>query len=104
MIRSKRLLDLARDERCENCGALDGTVVSAHYSGMRSQQLGKGIGHKVHDLASAPLCSKCHAAMDGYEWSQHENREMRRIDQSEQFLFLILKAIIRRVEAGSLTL
>lgn len=97
VIRSKALLDGARDQACVNCGARDGTVVAAHYTGLRSSLLGKGTGHKPHDLCVADLCHKCHYSFDvaggGKSFEQ-------KIDKSEQFLFNIIKTIMRRVDQG----
>lgn len=100
MIRSRKILDAARDQACVNCGRRDGTVVAAHYQGMRSHSLGKGTGHKVGDLFVADLCGGCHSVFDGHQIGNHPDPYMRKIDQSEQFLFLVLKTIARRVEQG----
>ena len=62
-IRSKKLLSAARGESCVNCGTQDGTVVAAHYQGLRSHQYGKGKGQKPHDILVADLCVKCHSAL-----------------------------------------
>jgi hypothetical protein len=96
-IRSKKLLAAARGQSCINCGVNDGTVVAAHYSGMRQHSFGKGRGIKGHDLCVADLCMKCHSAFDNYEVSDLDNKYMRDIDQSEQFLYLVIKTLIRRV-------
>ena len=94
MIRSKKLLAGAKGQSCVNCGASDGTVVAAHYTGMRSQRFGKGTGHKPHDLCVADLCHKCHHKFDvAFDGSSFEKK----IDLSEQFLFLIIQTLIRRV-------
>lgn len=87
-----------------NCGKRDGTVVAAHYQGMRSHSLGKGAGHKVSDLFCASLCASCHQAFDGHQMGNHPDPYMRKIDQSEQFLFLVLKTIERRVQQGVIKL
>lgn len=94
MIRSKKLLDGAKGQSCVNCGAADGTVVAAHYTGMRSHRFGKGTGHKPHDLCIADLCQKCHYKFDvAFDGSSFEKK----IDLSEQFLFLIIQTLVRRV-------
>ena len=98
------MLEAARDQSCVNCGAMDGTVVAAHYQGMRSQQFGKGTGLKPHDLCIADLCSKCHRLFDNYLVSDCENRDQRRIDHSEQFLFCIIQTLVRRARQGVLKL
>jgi len=96
VIRNKKLLEASRDRACVNCGFNDGTTVSAHYQGMRSQQFGKGTGIKPHDLCVADLCAGCHKLFDEYRTSDLENRDQRRIDHSEQFLFCIVQTLIRR--------
>jgi ribosomal protein S27AE len=102
--RSAKYLQAAKDQSCVNCGAADGTVVAAHYQGMRSHSFGKGTGHKVGDLFVADLCNSCHSSFDGHQMGNHPDRLMRKIDQSEQFLFLVLKTIERRVAQGVLKL
>lgn len=51
----------ARGQTCQNCGAQDGTIVSAHANGCSS---GKGIGIKASDVLTAWLCYHCHAWLD----------------------------------------
>ena len=58
--RSKALTDLARDQRCQNCGSFHG-VVSAH-SNLSSHGKGKSI--KAHDAFIAWLCQSCHSWLD----------------------------------------
>ena len=48
----------------------------------------------------ADLCRKCHEAFDNYEGSGYENRQYRRVDNSEQFLTNIVRTIMRRIEQG----
>ena len=101
MIRSKKLLDGARDQSCVNCGARDGTVVAAHYTGLRGHLLGKGTGHKSHDLCIADLCRACHHKFDvAFDGSSFDKK----IDLSEQFLFLIIQTLIRRIDQGVITI
>jgi hypothetical protein len=109
IVRSKKLLNGARDQSCVNCGARDGTVVAAHYQGMRSHLLGKGTGHKPHDICVADLCHKCHRAFDLYQISPLDESissvgdpYAKKIDVSEQFLFNIMKTILRRIDQGIL--
>ena len=90
----------ARDQSCVNCGVSDGTIVSAHYTGLRGHLLGKGKGIKCHDLMIADLCYKCHHSFDvGYDGSSFEKK----IDLSEQFLYLIAQTLLRRVDQGIIT-
>ena len=99
-IKSKKMLEGAKDQACVNCGCRDETVVAAHYQGIRSYEFGKGTGKKPHDLLVADLCHKCHQAFDNYMGSSYENRQYRRIDNSEQFLTNIIRTIIRRIDQG----
>lgn len=103
-IRSDKLLLAAKGQSCVCCGVRDGTVVAAHYQGMRSHMLGKGKGIKAHDLCIADLCVKCHTAFDTGSVDTYcgESPFAKKIDQSEQFLFLIIKTLLRRVEQGIL--
>ena len=59
-VRSKALLEAAREIPCQWCGADDGTVVAAHtnWGG------GKGRGIKADDNQIASLCFFCHTELD----------------------------------------
>lgn len=59
--RNRKLLDLARDEACTNCGAQDGTIVAAHSNLSRH---GKGKSIKAADCYIAFLCHRCHSWLD----------------------------------------
>ena len=68
---------------------------------------GKGTGHKPHDICVADLCHKCHKAFDLYKISPLDESisnvgdpYAKKIDISEQFLFLIIQTIIRRIDQG----
>ena len=78
------MLEAARDQSCVNCGVMDGTVVAAHYQGMRSHLFGKGTGLKPHDICIADLCSKCHRLFDDYLISDCENRDKTLIRRARQ--------------------
>ena len=91
--RNRAYLNTAKDEPCIKCGRNDGTVVAAHYSGLGAYALGKGMGTKVFDLATAHLCSRCHAEFDNY---QDDNT----IERSQEFLMLILRTLKKNVERG----
>jgi len=99
-IRSKKMLNSAKDQACVNCGTRDGTVVAAHYQGIRSSEFGKGMSQKPDDLFVADLCAKCHKAFDAYEGSSYENRQYRRVDNSEQFMTCIMRTFLRRIAQG----
>lgn len=101
MVRSKKMLSAARDQACVNCGARDATVVAAHYSGLRSFGLGRGTGHKCHDIFVADLCHRCHTKFDGYHEALSRSMDIdKKIDLSEQFLYLICQTMLRRIEQG----
>lgn len=57
MVRIRALLDLARGQRCQNCGADDGTTVAAHSD---EQEHGRGKDLQAHDCFHAWLCVRCH--------------------------------------------
>jgi hypothetical protein len=86
-----KLLASAKDQACICCGSKDGTVVPAHYTGFRQHRFGKGRSIKCHDLFVAFLCKRCHDLFDSVEVSAFPDRNMRKIDQSEQFMFWIMK-------------
>lgn len=91
--RSRQLLDLARDEPCVLCNRADGTVVAAHYFGLRRYSLGGGMGHKVTDAAIAFLCGPCHERLDSYA-------DGNTIERSEEFLYAIVATWGRLCERG----
>ena len=101
-IRSKKYLNGARGQACVNCGANDGTTVSAHYQGIRSAAFGKGTGTKPHDLCVADLCHKCHAEFDSGNGSFVVDPFQRKIDLSERFLYCCYLTLIRRASQGIL--
>ena len=78
--RSKKLTDSARDQVCQNCGAQDGTIVSAHANWA---EYGKGGSMKAADCFIAHLCGRCHSWLDqgkGMDptrrWPDTEKKEM----------------------------
>lgn len=74
MYRSDKLLKSVRDCPCQNCGAMDGTIVAAHSNQMRD---GKGRGLKANDYRIAALCYKCHTELDqGKNMSREERLNM----------------------------
>lgn len=71
--RNRKLLDLAKGQRCVMCGADDGTIVSAHSN---LGEHGKGWGHKADDSMVAWLCHRCHTEYDqGHKMSKEEKRD-----------------------------
>jgi len=103
-IRSKKYLKGAKDQSCVNCGVNDGTIVSAHYQGLRSHLYGKGTGTKPHDLLVADLCHKCHTIFDSQDLRLRHNtlhnRNWRKCEVSEEFLHCIALTLIRRAQQG----
>jgi len=93
--RSKKILNAARDcPHCMMCGnPNDGTIVAAHYQGFRQHELGKGMGMKPTDSATAYLCHQCHDAVDGRsnEKTIDVISSVNPIVPSEEFLFAIVK-------------
>ena len=77
-------------------------MVAAHYTGLRQHRLGKGRGIKCSDIFTAHLCSKCHAEFDSISNSNFQDRTMRKIDQSEQFMFWIMKTWERLYSQGKI--
>jgi hypothetical protein len=74
MYRNKKLLELAREVPCQNCGISDGTVVAAHSNQMRD---GKGRSLKADDYRIASLCYRCHYKIDqGHQLSREERLEL----------------------------
>lgn len=73
MYRNKKLLEMARQSPCQNCGTKDGTIVAAHSNQLRD---GKGRGIKAHDYRIAALCYGCHMELDqGTSMSKQERAE-----------------------------
>lgn len=57
--RSRKLLDASRGETCVRCDRLDESVVGAHYTGVRRDSYGGGLGIKVHDFCVADMDTLC---------------------------------------------
>lgn len=98
-----KLLASAKGQACVCCRSKDGTVVAAHYTGFRQHKLGKGGGIKCHDLFVAFLCDKCHQRFDSLDASEFKDRWMRKIDQSEQMMFWIMKTWEELYRQGRIT-
>ncbi len=88
-----KLLKDAKGKDCVKCGGPD--AMAAHYSGMHSNRLGKAMGKKAHDLATAYLCHRCHTEMDSYAEGNDAER-------SAEFLMLVMLTNIKRLEDGVL--
>lgn len=100
IIRSTKAMQAANGRSCVNCGVMDGTVVRAHYTGLRQHQYGKGRGIKPHDCLTADLCQKCHDTFDGRNGNTTE--QIDKIDLSEQFLHCIALTLVRDIQDGVL--
>ncbi len=94
-MKSPKLLEAARGQSCSLCGADDGTVVAAHYSGLYSSALGKGMGQKAWDHCTAHLCHRCHTDLDTYAEGNNEERAIR-------FMVAIFKTQKRLFDEGVL--
>ena len=91
--RSPSWLKGAEGESCVRCGAQDGTVVAAHYSGSYAHEFGKGRGVKAADHLVADLCSRCHTALDNYEGGNDDARAV-------EFFRCIFRTQMRRLNGG----
>lgn len=89
----RKITEAARGESCVRCGARDGTVVLAHYTGWRQAAFGKGRGCKGSDLIGAHLCMDCHEYFD-------RPAARKSIEVSEEFLFLVCLTVIRLQSRG----
>ena len=89
-----KLRQAARDQPCVRCGREDGTVVLAHYTGVRRLSYGGGFGMKVSDIIGAHLCGECHKHMDTER--DKDNRWL----HSEEFLHLCALTIKRLYAQG----
>ena len=92
---SQILRDAARDQSCVRCGKKDGTVVGAHYTGVRRLAYDGGHSKKVWDFLIAHLCSGCHSYMDTLSRDKHTAWE-----HSEEFLHLIALTLARLFRDG----
>lgn len=90
--RNPKLLADAKGRSCIACGADDGTIVAAHYCGIKQQSLGKGMGIKPHDLC-ADLCASCHRCFDLYV-------DKNTYERGFHFLMYILQSQARRLNEG----
>ena len=95
--RSRPYLDLsyAEGKTCVRCGRPG--CEPCHYSGLYSDQLGKGGAQKSMDGAAADLCRECHRHFDLYEDGNSDSR-------AAEFLLLILVTLHRNLQLGLATL
>ena len=92
-IRSKALTQSAAGQPCVRCGSADGTVVAAHYTGLRQHAYGKGRGIKCDDTVSAELCQACHQWFDA-------PAQRKSIEASEEFLHCVVLTNRHRYDRG----
>lgn len=97
IFRSPKLLASANGKDCVKCGRLIEGVVGAHYTGVRREAFGGGLGIKVSDLIHARLCQECHLEMDTLSRDKDS-----KYDHSEQFLTLVALTLIQLVDEGVL--
>lgn len=90
MVRSKRLLNCAKDQACVACGVQDGTIVTAHSN---LQEHGKGTSIKAHDCMSAWLCHRCHSEYD-------QGKSMTKDEKREFILTMICRTTVRLWQQG----
>lgn len=88
-IRSKKLLENARQISCQWCGADDGTVVAAHtnWGG------GKGRGIKADDNMIASLCYECHMMID-------QGKDLPKDERKEKWLIAHVRTVNKLSELG----
>ena len=91
--RNKKILQASKNRSCINCDADDNTIVRAHYQGIGSFRLGKGMGQKPHDFASADLCYRCHGDFDSYKDGNDK-------DRGYEFLMLCMETLARDFREG----
>jgi hypothetical protein len=97
--RCQQLRDSAEGRSCVRCGANDGTIVGAHYTGPRRLTYGGGHSIKVHDYLLAHLCGHCHEYMD-----RLSRDKAKRWEHSEEFLHLIALTWERWINDGTLSI
>lgn len=98
--RSDALRNAAQGRSCIRCGVVDGTVVYAHYTGVRQQSFGKGMGTKCHDIHGADLCMCCHSYFDQYQGCNGSQES--KVSLSEEFLYCVSKTQERNINEGVL--
>jgi len=85
----------AEGRECIRCFMNQDTIRAAHYNGLRQHLFGKGRGVKCADVVVADLCADCDA-----EFSEGKNGGSKSIERSEEFEFLVIMTLLRRLENG----
>jgi hypothetical protein len=88
-----KLLQAVKHHECIRCG--NPNAVAAHYQGIGADALGKGMGQKPHDIATAFLCTPCHQNFDLYE-------DPNGYERAYDFLMCIMQTIVVRMESDEL--
>lgn len=83
--RSKKMLALARDMACAECGIEDKTVVAAH------SNMSKGMAIKSSDASVIYLCGKHHDALDHGAMTKDQRREY-----EERLNYKTLRMLVER--------
>lgn len=90
--RNRKLLDLAKGQACQLCGAQDGTIVAAHSN---QSKHGKGMSIKAHDCFIAWLCHRCHHELDqGSAWTRAEREHYWQAAHERTLLRMFLDGLI----------
>lgn len=88
--REYRRLSYVEGKTCIRCGRLG--CEPCHYSGLYSDQLGKGGAQKSLDV-TADLCRECHIYFDLYKGGNDDTR-------AAEFLLCIMKTLHRNLQLG----
>lgn len=93
----QKLRDAPNGKPCVRCGARRETTVGAHYTGMRRDSYGGGLGQKCWDICIADFCDMCHEYFD-----RVSREKSKAIEHSEEFQHYIIVTIMRRIDEGVL--
>lgn len=99
-MRSRKMLDAARDNPCIRCGRT-GETRNAHYCGFRSYSYGKSRGMKADDSVTAHFCQACDDLFSEKNYDKWPGGS-KDIERSEEFLHYIALTNIRRFDQGIL--
>jgi hypothetical protein len=96
--RSRPILDMAKGEKCVDCGKEDGTIVSCHYNGIMQHQLGQGTGQKVGDDYTMFLCHEHHTETDQKKFTNGIATDFEKLEESHRQAWLIIKTQIVKIK------
>lgn len=98
MIRSRKVLDHARNQQCQLrlhcCNESPQTVVFCHLNGAA---FGKAAGMKAHDIAGFFGCSNCHSY---YDTGHGTNPRMTDLELSQALLRAVVGTWVVLIEDG----